>query len=645
MLKEDPSVKSAQGPTKKEKFNLRKQKIKEKQGRVLRSLSKPDFRPLHRYSTIYAFAGFITEQGIARLENNPDVERIYLDRIYHATLSESIPLINADDVHTLGYTGLGQTVAVIDTGVDLMHPDLGGPGCTISVTEAILGTPIESTHPYPNLYDATWTITQPGFANISVHFESIGLEKGYGSFDYMQILDASDNVVQTIFSGVKWHPSKYCDDMYDMWTASVPGDTIKVRLISDSSNACYGFKIDKLAMSTFTDCGQIVGGYDYVNHDLVPLDDDGHGTHVVGIIASQDPTYGGVAPGADIIAVKVLDSTGTGWSSDVIGGIDWCTVNKDLYGISVINLSLGGGLFGSECDLEADAQAINAAVSQGIFVAVASGNDGSTTGISAPACASGATSVGNVYDADVGSITWSGGCTDSTTAADQIVCHANRDDILDLLAPGALTTSLAPGGGFATYGGTSMASPHVAGVAALMLEANSALTPTQIRDALKSTGVGIYDSGTGLTFPRVDAVAAINSILPVSITLTTDGVVGLGAMAVGETRDTTPSGINDVETISVDVGPVDLAVRTALFSDGGDSWALGSTNGDNQVKWEFSPDASVWTTFLAPDTLYGLAGSVAEGGTQNLYLRLTAPSVATSANQHSVSVTIVATVP
>ncbi len=132
----------------------------------------------------------------------------------------------------------------------------------------------------------------------------------------------------------------------------------------------------------------------------------------------------------------------------------------------------------------------------------------------------------------------------------------------------------------------------------------------------------------------------------VSISLNTDGAVAFGTQALDSTNDTTSSGINDVETISVDSGPANLDVSSSTFSDGSNTWSLGSTaNGADQVFWEFSPDTTAWSTFAAADTNYSLATNVAQGSTQNLYLRLTTPTTTSSYNQHSSTITITASAP
>jgi len=174
--------------------------------------------------------------------------------------------------------------------------------------------------------------------------------------------------------------------------------------------------------------------------------------------------------------------------------------------------------------------------------------------------------------------------------------------------------------------------------------ASCSVTTTQLNNGVWLYVVNNDDKGpenVNLDYVRlyVDYTPAI------SISLTTDGSVSFGDLALEATEDTTASGINDVETVSVDSGPADLDVRSTAFSDGGNTWSLSTSNGSNQVLWEFSPDGSAWTTFAVADTLYSLATNVAQGNTQNMYLRLTTPTSTSSYNQHSTTVTIVASVP
>lgn len=131
----------------------------------------------------------------------------------------------------------------------------------------------------------------------------------------------------------------------------------------------------------------------------------------------------------------------------------------------------------------------------------------------------------------------------------------------------------------------------------------------------------------------------------VSISINTDGSVAFETIALEATQDTTASGINDVETINVDSGPADLDVRSTNFTEGGNTWTLNTTNGANQVKWEFSKNGTDWSTFAVVDTLYVLDTNVAQSQTRDLYLRITMPTSTNSYNQYSSTVTIIASAP
>jgi PGF-pre-PGF domain-containing protein len=378
-----PSKKSLPKTKKQEPPKQKDVLIKEREEEVLSSLDISDFRVKRKYSTVAAFSGKLTKKGLEKLKKNPNVKGIYIDELVYVTLDTSTPLINADDVWNkqfagINVTGNGETVCVIDSGVNYSHSDLG--------------------------------------------------------------------------SG-------------------------------------WGIKV--------------IGGYDFVNDDTDPMDDHGHGSHVAGIVASNDTTYAGVAPDANIVAIKALNVNGSGYTSDIMAGVDWCVGNATEYNISVISMSLGNGLrYATPCDDNSPyTTSIDAAVEKGIFVAVASGNDyyGNGTyseGISSPACIKNSTSVG------------------ATNDTDNIASFTNRGRILDLLAPGHNINATEFNGTQVEHSGTSMATPHVSGLAALLqqyykLKYNRSLTPSGIKHLLKYNGVNIFDyEGTGYNFTRVDALAA-----------------------------------------------------------------------------------------------------------------------------------------
>ena len=245
----------------------------------------------------------------------------------------------------------------------------------------------------------------------------------------------------------------------------------------------------------------------------------GHGTNVVGIVTA----YGnltGVAPGSKVAVVRVTNNAGSGTEDDMASGINWCRNNKENYNITVITISMSaGGLFSGTCDNEVSSQAVNDAVNNnGLFVSVASGNNGERGQITDPACASKATSVGATYDKEGMLVTWQDpepDCTDDPTNTSWVACGTNRNSMLDLLAPGAnINSTYFLPTNYTEYYGTSQATPHVAGAAAILIQYwklrnNRVLIPVEIEELLKGTGKLIYDGDTELNFSRIDVYSAI----------------------------------------------------------------------------------------------------------------------------------------
>ncbi|MBK5257495.1 MAG: S8 family serine peptidase [Vicinamibacteria bacterium] len=237
-------------------------------------------------------------------------------------------------------------------------------------------------------------------------------------------------------------------------------------------------------------------------------DDEGHGTHVSGIIASQGSVApAGVAPSALLVAVRVLGADGSGSDSGILAGLDFVMRFK----IQVVNMSLGGGKYPGYCDADepAMAAAVNRLVATGTAVVIASGNESYGDGISAPGCLSNAWSVGAVYSGS--SDIPSRDCGDATAVADRVACFSNSYSLLDFLAPGTTITSSFPGGRTNTFDGTSQATPHVAGAAALIMGAAPSFTVAQVYQLLRSTGRRVTDVN-GVTTPRIDLRAVLQSI-------------------------------------------------------------------------------------------------------------------------------------
>jgi subtilisin family serine protease len=240
------------------------------------------------------------------------------------------------------------------------------------------------------------------------------------------------------------------------------------------------------------------------------LDDDGHGTNVSGIVA-------GVAPGTKLIVADVFRRDGFTSAAIVNKAIDRLVqLKRSGLNIRAFNLSIGGGpRYTGPCTRSPYAPAFALARSAGILPVVAAGNDAYDTrhhfhlGISAPACVPGAVSVGAVYAGSYGSLKWGrpAQCTDRTTAADQIVCFSQTAEQLTLLAPGALITAAG-----VTEGGTSQATPHVSGAAAVLAAANPSASLDQITAALATTGPSITDPRSQITRHRLDLAAAVGMI-------------------------------------------------------------------------------------------------------------------------------------
>ncbi len=249
-------------------------------------------------------------------------------------------------------------------------------------------------------------------------------------------------------------------------------------------------------------------------------DDHGHGTNVSGIAAGNGTVaQRGGASAANIVSVKVLDSNNSFCcSSDVIAALDWVRTNHS--DTKVLNASLGtGSLFSGFCDAAggfatAMSTAVSNLVNNGTMVTVSSGNQGNATQISAPACANAATAVGAVWDANLSSQTFLG-CT-QTPSVDLATCFTNSSNAVDLYAPGAFVTSSGFSGGTSTFGGTSQATPLVAGCAAIMRAQFPLLSVAQIEAVLRESPNQITDPKNGLQFARLncaDAYSRLNSSL------------------------------------------------------------------------------------------------------------------------------------
>jgi subtilisin len=221
------------------------------------------------------------------------------------------------------------------------------------------------------------------------------------------------------------------------------------------------------------------GGVSYVPGNKTGEDDNGHGSHCAGIAAAKINGVGvrGVAPNARLFAVKVLNRDGSGRWSAIISGIDWVTKYASSKGISVANMSLGGQ--GSSPAMDT---AIANSVASGVTYVVAAGNSGADASSFTPANHRDVICVSALADSDgqpghLGAATGYG-------ADDTLASFSNYGSVVDIAAPGVNIYSTYMSGGYATLSGTSMASPHVAGAAALYKATNPGATPAQVKAGL-----------------------------------------------------------------------------------------------------------------------------------------------------------------
>ncbi|MBM3133867.1 MAG: hypothetical protein FJZ89_00955, partial [Chloroflexi bacterium] len=255
---------------------------------------------------------------------------------------------------------------------------------------------------------------------------------------------------------------------------------------------------------------KIVPGYDFVNKDDNPSDDEGHGTHVAGIAgAISDNVLGvaGVAWNPRLMPVKVLDSEGSGWYSDIAAGITWAAD----HGARIINLSLTGGSASSTLQ-----NAVNYAYSKGCLIVAAAGNDYQRGNpVKYPAAFPHVVAVA------------------ATTHEDKHASYSETGSYVDLAAPGGDATSNDPDpnhwimstywrahASYAQIVGTSQAAPHVAGLAALIWSVNPNLSHDEVEYVMKSTAVDLGPAGPDDTFGygRIDAQAALGRVRQATVT-------------------------------------------------------------------------------------------------------------------------------
>jgi serine protease AprX len=335
--------------------------------------------------------------------------------------------------------------------------------------------------------------------------------------------------------------------------------------------------------------GRVVGWNDWVNNRTTPYDDHGHGTHVSGI-AAGDATgasaaageYGGVARGASLIGAKVLNSAGSGSDANVVAAIDWCAQRSDVH---VISMSLGmPGGDGSD----AASQAANAATTtRGKVVVVAAGNEGDGEGtIASPGVATQVVTVGAAsdYSAPAGDPGHDRGLYLAGFSSRGPTANSAAPLKPDVVAPGLRVVAAQAGttSGYVTYSGTSMATPFVAGVVALGLEAAPGASPASVKAALQASArdAGVAGADNDWGHGLVDARGFVDRLRGFSPAAT--GPLPGRVVVTGSAPD---GGTTDVAIAVTTAGqPLGVSVRI----DG--ELACASWLWVFCLGWEWSPD-------------------------------------------------------
>ncbi|MDX7997089.1 minor protease Epr [Bacillus subtilis] len=245
------------------------------------------------------------------------------------------------------------------------------------------------------------------------------------------------------------------------WKAGLTGKNIKIAVI-DSGISPH----DDLS---------IAGGYSAVSYTSSYKDDNGHGTHVAGIIGAKHNGYGidGIAPEAQIYAVKALDQNGSGDLQSLLQGIDWSIANR----MDIVNMSLG-----TTSDSKILHDAVNKAYEQGVLLVAASGNDGNGKPVNYPAAYSSVVAVS------------------ATNEKNQLASFSTTGDEVDFSAPGTNITSTYLNQYYATGSGTSQATPHAAAMFALLKQRDPAETNVQLREEMRENIVDLGTAGRDQQF-------------------------------------------------------------------------------------------------------------------------------------------------
>lgn len=486
------------------------------------------------------------------------VEKVWLDGVAHVRLDESVPQVGAPQVWDSGHTGAGTKVAVLDTGVDSTHPDLAGQvvADTSFVEDPFGGALLVERLGYPLLYRIAFGAAAVPTEGSSDPVAHVGRACVASEGDELEADPAGktaliargvctfaekyDAAVDAGATGVVFYNNEPGIVLSGVGEAEHAGEVWAANITADAGQALRDAAVDGDVTLTFT--------------DHYPGDLYGHGTHVAATIAGTGAASGGVrkgvAPDATVMNGKVCNGLGDCQESWVIAGMEWAARN----GADVVNLSLGRCCTDGTDPLS---EAVNTLTDRhDVLFVVAGGNSGELGpgNVGTPGAADAALTVGAVDKND----DLAGFSSRGPRRGD----HAVKPE---LTAPGvAIVAARAAGTAMGTpiddeytsANGTSMATPHVAGAAALLAQARPDFDPSQLKNALTSTATDVgslwFEQGTG----RVDVARAVSQ------GVYADAAIGFGSLSSSEdpvARQVTYTNLTDrVVNLQLEASVTDL---------------------------------------------------------------------------------------
>ena len=334
--------------------------------------------------------------------------------------------------------------------------------------------------------------------------------------------------------------------------------------------------------------------WDFADNDNDATDVNGHGSNVSSIVGSSDSTYKGMAPGVNIIHLKVFSDSGSGNFGNVEAALSWVVANATAYNIVSVNMSLGDS--GNHTTAQARygiGDEMAALSTLGVTVVSSSGNSfynyASYQGIGYPSADPNSLSIGAVYDSGTGGWSYSSGARAYSTTAGSITPFSQRHQTLStIFAPGAPIVGAGPTGGLTIMHGTSQSAPHVAGIIALMQqlahrEMGRFLTVAEVETFLVSTASSIIDgddendnvANTGLTFPQVNMMALGEALLGED---TTPPQVSQIASNINTGKD-----IRGNQSINANISKLVVTFNESVQNPVGDSSPNDVTNTENYL--------------------------------------------------------------